>query len=314
LSIFRSTAVTKLSRILCAVDFSEPAQAAFRQALALSRARDAELAVVMAVPANKPLRMRGRKRTAEIVALRRASEAAGVRMSVSVQHGDPTGVILQHATSRRCDLIVLGTHNRTGFERFRSGSVAERVTRRAACPVLIVPLSSDGDDRHDLGFFRSVLCPIDFSEVSTAALEQALRVVDQSKGRLTLIHVLPNLDPMSRYAYQISSPNYGPLLKRDAWQRLQECVPSELRAATNLRGRVVSGTPAEQIARVSREIDADLIVMGVTERGAIGRRLFGSTAVRVIRSAGRPVLTIPERRHKAAMVNADSDAVATTAA
>jgi nucleotide-binding universal stress UspA family protein len=238
----------------------------------------------------------------------------GVRMSVSVQHGEPAGVILHHATSRRCDLIVLGTHNRTGFERLRSGSVAEQVTRRAACPVLVVPPSADGGDRHNAGLFRNVLCPIDFSEASTAALEQALRVVDQTQGQLTLVHVLPNLDSMSRYAHHVIGPDYGPLLKRVAWQRLQESVPSELRAATSLRGRVVSGAPTEQIARVSREIDADLIVMGITARGAIGRRLLGSTALRVIRSAGRPVLAIPERLHKAAIVNAKSDAVAGIAA
>lgn len=304
----------KRSRILCAVDFSEPAQAAFRRALALSRARDAELAVVMAMPAKEPLRTRVRKRTATIAALRRASAAMGVRMSVSVQHGDPAAVILAHATSRRCHLIVLGTHNRTGFERLRSGSVAEQVTRRAACPVLVVPPSANCGDRHNYGSFRNVLCPIDFSEVSTAALEQALRVVAQTKGRLTLVHVLPTLDSVSRYAFQVSGPDYGQLLKRTARQRLQESVPPELRAATNLRGRVVSGAPAEQIARVSREIDADLIVMGVTERGAIARRLLGSTAVRLMRAAGRPVLTVPERLHKAALVNAKSDVVRAIAA
>jgi nucleotide-binding universal stress UspA family protein len=310
----RGTAVTKFSRILCAVDFSEPAGAALRQALALSRAHDAELAIVIAVPANEPRSMRVRKRTAEIAALRRASDAVGVRMTVSVQHGDPAPVILHHATSRRCDLIVLGTHNRTGFERFRSGSVAEQVTRRAACPVLVVPLSADGSHHHTTRFFRNVLCPIDFSEVSTAALEQALGVVDQTTGRLTLVHVLPSLNPMSRHAHHVGGPDYGPLLKRDAWQRLQECVPSELRGATNLRARVVSGPPAEQIARVSREIGADLIVMGVTARGAIGRRLLGSTAARVMRLAGRPMLAIPERLHKTAMVNSKSDVATTVAA
>jgi nucleotide-binding universal stress UspA family protein len=306
--------VTNLSRILCAVDFSEPAQAAFRHALALSRARAAELAVVMAVPANEPLGLRVRRRTREIAALRRASEAARVRMTVSVQHGDPVGVILLHASSGGCDLIVLGTHSRTGLERLRSGSVAERVARRAACPVLVVPLSADGTDRQVAGSFGNVLCPIDFSEVSTTALRQALRVVGESKGRLTLVHVLPNLDPMSRYAYHVSDPDYGQLLKRNAWHRLQECVPSEFRGATSLRARVVSGAPAEQIARVSREIDADLIVVGVTARGAIGRRLLASTAVRVMRSAGRPVLAIPERLHKAARVNAESEALTTIAA
>ena len=64
-------------------------------------------------------------------------------------------------------------------------------------------LAADGIDRHNPGAFGNVLCPIDFSEASTAALEQALRVVHETKGRLTLMHVPPNLDPMSRYAYHV---------------------------------------------------------------------------------------------------------------
>jgi nucleotide-binding universal stress UspA family protein len=233
-------------------------------------------------------------------------------MTVSVEQGDP--VILMQASSRDCDLIVLGTRDRTGFDRLRSGSVAEGVTRRAACPVLVVPLAADGVDRNSPRAFGNVLCPIDFSEASTAALEQALRVVHETKGRLTLMHVLPNLDPMSRYAYQVGGTDYGLLLERDAWQRLQECVPLDLRDGIDLRARVVTGAPAEQIARVSREIDANLIVMGVTARGAIGRRLLGATAVHVIRSAGRPVLAIPERLHQAVVANAKPDAMTTTAA
>jgi nucleotide-binding universal stress UspA family protein len=178
--------------------------------------------------------------------------------------------------------------------------------------VLVVPLSAAGTQV--AGSFGNVLCPIDFSEVSTAALQQALRVVGESNGRLTLVHVLPNLDPMSRYAYHVNGPDYGHLLKRNAWHRLQECVPSELRGVTSLGARVVSGATAEQIARVSREIDADLIVVGVKARGAIGRRLLAPTAVRVIRAAGRPVLAIPERQHKATRVNAESEALTTIAA
>jgi nucleotide-binding universal stress UspA family protein len=235
-------------------------------------------------------------------------------MTVSVEQGDPVGIILMHASSRGCDLIVLGTHNRTGFERLRSGSVAEEVARRAACPVLVVPLAADGVDRDNPGTFENVLCPIDFSEVSTAALDQALRVVHETKGRLTLMHILPNLDPMARYAYHLGGVDYGPLLEREAWQRLQECVPSDLRAGIDLRARVVAGPSAEQIANVSREIDAHLIVMGVTARGAIGRRLLGSTAVRVMRSAGRPVLAVPERLRETTVTNVKSNAVTTSAA
>jgi K+-sensing histidine kinase KdpD len=55
------------------------------------------------------------------------------------QHGDPAGTIVLHANSRKADLVVLGSNRRRGWQRFREGSVGERVLRRAAWPVLIVP-------------------------------------------------------------------------------------------------------------------------------------------------------------------------------
>ena len=54
--------------------------------------------------------------------------------------------------------------------------------------------------------------------------------------------------------------------------------------------------PSDEIVRIADEARADLIVMGVTSRGAIGRRLIGSTAARVMRRAGCAVLAVPESR------------------
>lgn len=70
-------------RILCAVDFSRPAQAAFAHALALSRERNAELTAVHAVSATDRFSWRARERIANIHAMRRDADAAGVRLRVT---------------------------------------------------------------------------------------------------------------------------------------------------------------------------------------------------------------------------------------
>ena len=127
----------QLSRILCAVDFSRPARAAFARALALSREHNAELTVVQAVPVTESFGLRGRARMTHIAALRHAAEAEGVSLRVSVQHGDPAGVIVLHANARAFDLVIVGTHQRVGMGRLREGSVAERVIQRVTSPVLI---------------------------------------------------------------------------------------------------------------------------------------------------------------------------------
>ena len=100
--------MNRLSRVLSAVDFSETARAAFDHALILSRTHNAELTVVHAIPKEERFGQDARERIAMIAALRQAAEAAGVRFKISVQHGDPAGVILLHARSRRPDLIGTG--------------------------------------------------------------------------------------------------------------------------------------------------------------------------------------------------------------
>ena len=62
-----------------------------------------------------------------------------MKVRVDEQHGDPARVIVLHANARKMDLVVLGSNRRRGWRRLREGSVSERVLRRAAWPVLIVP-------------------------------------------------------------------------------------------------------------------------------------------------------------------------------
>ena len=87
----------QLRHVLAAVDFSESARSAFDYALRLSRANATELTVVHAVPTDRSFDGGGLERIALVAALRQAAKAAGVRLKVSVQNGDPAGVILRHA-------------------------------------------------------------------------------------------------------------------------------------------------------------------------------------------------------------------------
>jgi nucleotide-binding universal stress UspA family protein len=64
--------------------------------------------------------------------------AEGVRVSVEMRQGVPLPQIVKFAQDYESDLIVMGTHGRTGIEHFLIGSVAEKVVRKAPCPVLTV--------------------------------------------------------------------------------------------------------------------------------------------------------------------------------
>lgn len=304
--------MTKLHRVLAAVDFSAPARAAFDRALALSRMHDAELMVVHAVPTDRTFRWDARERVALIGSLREAARTAGVRFKVSVQQGDPAGVILLHANARRADLIVLGTSGRSGFDRFRFGSVAETVARDAAQPVLVVPPAGKAAD--SMTPFRNILVAVDFGEGSRAAVEKALSMAN-GNSRVTVVHVVRGVpfERSYRYPYRLIEPDSQRRLTRVAWRRIGTLVPADATNSRRIRSRVVTGEPAAAISRVAAEIDADLILVGVTTRGAIGRLVFGSTAARVIRTAGRAVLAVPQLAGAAAAPARDADQLAVAA-
>ena len=284
--------MSTLHRVLAAVDFSEPARAAFDYALALSRLHDAELTVVHAVPTEFPFKWHARERRDLIGMLRAAAKAAGVRFKVSVQAGDPAGVILLHANARRADLVVLGSSERSGLDRFRFGSVAEAVALEATQPVLVVPRSSEKTIALTTPF-KSILVAVDLGEGSRAAVERALSIASDGT-RVTLVHVVRGVPPAGaqRYMYHLMEPEYQRQLARDAWRRIPEIVPPG--ASSKVHARVVLGDPSAEISRVAREVDADLVLVGVTPRSALTRLVFGSTAARVIRAAEVPVLAMPQ--------------------
>jgi nucleotide-binding universal stress UspA family protein len=139
-------------RICCPVDFSEPSRVAMRVAAGLASKFGAELALLHAwtppaydLPEGGPLFTEEftRKATARIdellAAWKREAESVGAaRVSTAIAHGVPFEEIVRFAADGRYDLIVMGTHGRTGLQHAIIGSVAERVVRVAKCPVLTI--------------------------------------------------------------------------------------------------------------------------------------------------------------------------------
>ncbi len=128
-----------LARILCAIDLDKASERAFDRALRLAVIGNARLFLLHATPPNVRFSSRAGERLEYLSQLRERAEAAGVKVRVEEQHGDPAGIIVLHANSRKVDIVVLGSNRRRGWRRFREGSVSERVLRRAAWPVLVVP-------------------------------------------------------------------------------------------------------------------------------------------------------------------------------
>src|SRR6185503_15557973 len=118
----------------------------------------------------------------------------------------------------------MGTNQRTGFERFRLGSVAERVSRKATVPVLLVPAHRGPATTQP---FRHVAVAVDFSTSSDRAIEQVLALATGPSDRITLIHVVHGFSSAVRpYLHEYGVIPYQDERIRDARQRLRSIAAS----------------------------------------------------------------------------------------
>jgi len=131
--------VRTMKKVLCAIDLTRASRKAFDRALGIARANGGRLYVLHAVPPQYPFSWHQTERLELLTSLRERAERAGVPVRTVEQHGDPARTIVLHANARKADLVVLGSNRRRGWQRFREGSVGERVLRRAEWPVLVVP-------------------------------------------------------------------------------------------------------------------------------------------------------------------------------
>jgi nucleotide-binding universal stress UspA family protein len=211
--------------------------------------------------------------------------------NVVVVEGSPVREILRHAEERHTDLLVMGTHGRSGFEALFLGSVTEKVLRSTHVPVLTVPPAVE---RVGTVVYKTILCPIEFSDPSTRALEYALTLAEETDARLILLHVVEQLvdAPQPGALSPFSVEQYRQHLEEDARARLRSAVPDDARVWCTPEERVLSGKAYRVILEIADQEKAEIIVMGVHGKGALNRRLFGSTTHHVIRDAHCPVLTL----------------------
>ncbi len=157
----------KIRRICYATDFSPTARAAWPWVVSIASAADAEIDLVHVTFSPVPdrhlsaealgrmaqtLDEQGRL---EVQRFLERSPFPGDRINVRLSHGDPGEQIVHQAQARSADLIVMGTHGRSGVVRWMLGSVAHHVIQAAACPVLTVaPPSVSGHDAESHGVGR----------------------------------------------------------------------------------------------------------------------------------------------------------------
>lgn len=193
------------------------------------------------------------------------------RISTLVTHASPVEAILRTADACDAGLIITGRDGHRPIRHFLLGSVAERVVHRSARPVMTVPVGAEEP-------VRSILCPVNFSQVAKDAAQTAARIAATLGAELTLLHLV---EP---YVFADLEGEFD---------RMARFLGESLVNSASTKVLVQRGEPSERVLLYARAHHVDLLVVGSQHRRFVDVTVIGSTTEKLTRFASCAVLTVP---------------------
>ena len=294
-----SGAPAKVKNILFLTDFSEPSEAALQYAITFGRGFGAKVhalhilvpePLIYTTPGLTALAIQAEDEKAHAEMQRVDSELSGLQHVTTVERGIEVWPTVQEAIQdESIDLIILGTHGRTGAQKLLLGSVAEEIFRRSPVPVLTIGPGVNSNVHNGARFHR-VLFATDFSPESLAAAPYAVWLAQLNQSHLVLITVMHKPGALDDSALRLFEVSVA-----DAISRLYEIVPKKANFEFPPEVAVEYGEASDRIVEVAKRRGVDLIVIGV--RDAAGRlsaatHLERAIAHKVVAHAPCPVLTV----------------------
>jgi universal stress protein A len=291
--------------VLCPVDFSDASRVALRYAAAVATHFKGRLTLLTV---NDPilsetadlrlgpdwLKERSQRELASLVSETFAGRTlAGVEVRYEVATGKAAPEILRVARDAAADLIVMSSHGLSGFRKLFFGATTERVLRETTVPVLVTPATGRGPTSTDeaAALVRRILVPVDLVTSPAPQVGMAELIASALGVPIVLAHVIEPL--RSPAALQAHLPNVDAERRTQADQALA-AIAASMTPGLKVEGLTAYGDSAEEIAKIARDRQAGLIVMGLHASPVSGSRM-GSVTYRVLCLARILVLALPPR-------------------
>jgi len=294
----------QLKSILVASDFSKASSKALRYAVSLARHHRAKVYLIHVI-SSLGLTLAGPDAIVqasslaaqELEAVKESLLRGGVLDGISfeplISAGDIWVEVEKVIRHQQIDLLVLGTHSRTGIAKLALGSVAERIFRNTSCPVLTVGPYSPAETRAGLTTEPRILFPTDLGEKSLRPLPYALWLAKQRRARLVVFHALSPLSRTDNTLLQKTEAGMQERAKAACIDRLRTLIPA---SCLELEPLYVAdfGEPMESMLRAAKEYRTEAIVMGLVHTKYIDvlAHMPGTKTYDVVCQAQCPVLTV----------------------
>lgn len=142
---------------------------------------------------------------------------------------------------------------------------------------------------------KTILCPIDFSEISANAMEYAVFLASHHHAELLLLHVVEHLQEFEQYQILVfTSQELSEKMEKQAYEELNK-LSEQIKKTIKVETLVRQGKPFVEIIKQAKEKDMDLIVMASHGRTGVSHMLMGSVAEKVVRKANCPVLIVRDK-------------------
>jgi nucleotide-binding universal stress UspA family protein len=238
---------------------------------------DVPLAAGLAAP--RLYEAEGKDAAEHLTALRRSAALSGLEPKLVLACGAIGQEMQKMIAENHIDLVMVGTHGRTGLAKMVLGSVAEDICRVASCPVFTAgPSAKPATDTA----FRHILFPTNLSAVSKRTLPYIAMLAGKYGSRVTVLHV----------AAQAGTTAVDRERRTLDIRREMALAFGSVLARFQTEFRVSVGNTAETVLRIARQEEAGLIVLGIRNAFRPGI-LVERTAYRIMAGAPCPVLTVP---------------------
>ena len=275
-------------QILCPIDLSPASDAVLSWGRLIAEAFGSQIAIIHADRSEYPRYFTEdqldelaseaviRRQTLEqrIYNLAQSILGSDLPFTVSVVEGHAVEVVLEHLRKSPPDLVVMGSHGRSGVERLLLGSVAENIAREALCLTLIVRGPGIPAGQHQL---HRVLCPVDLTDTAQECAAISSTVAAVLGAELSVLQAIED----------------NALLEDGARQRLCQWISEDVRSHCRVSEVVLKGDVAEQIILFARREEIDLIVLGARHRSFLEFSTLGRTTERILRHGPSSLLLVP---------------------
>jgi nucleotide-binding universal stress UspA family protein len=286
-----------MKTILCAIDFSEFAQAVLTCAAVMAHRMKAELILFHAVnfpqdglystdALERPAREKELERRAA-KAMTRLMAPFDVSWRAEIAVGEPVDRIIRTARDTDADLVVTASHGLSGVQRILLGTVVEKLARHLLIPLVVVHPSFDPATPWSPDL---LLVGCGLHSPTEPAVGWALTLARPLNARLHLLHAMAS--PMDARLVEPTEAPYGQVQDRlvnHQRQRLKSLLPLGCQASLSL----VPGPPGEALRDQVRDRQSTLLVVGAEPRSRLDKFLIGSTTEWLLRHAPCPVLVVP---------------------